>query len=168
MADRVSASIIIGGNIAAEHVVALVEAIQDEGLSLEYDGTDFEAHELVSGEPLMLCAHEVAWGTFNILEPFCRKHKLAYSRWYGAYAGAWGSGRVIYRGIVETREGEEGIDEYDASDDDQILLGEQLARHLGSYEAIIDHFERANFTVPPLEMVETRDSRQRDATAVPA
>jgi hypothetical protein len=168
MADRVSASIIIGGSISSENVAALVEAIQAEDLSLEYDGEGFEAHEMVSGEPLMLCAHEVAWGTFNILEPFCRKHKLAYSRWFGACAGAWGSGRAIYRGIEETRPGEEGVDEYDTSDDDQIFLGEQLARHLGSYAAILDHFDRANFTVPPLEIVEPTGSRHRDAIAVPA
>ena len=168
MADRVSVSIIIGGRISADHVSALVEAIQAEDLSLEYDGTGFEVNDLVSGEPLMLCAHEVAWGTLNILEPFCREHKLAYSRWFGACAGAWGSGRAIYRGVEESRSGEEGVDEYDTSDDDQILLGEQLARHLGSYAAILDHFDRADFTVPPLEIVELTGSRQTDAIAVPA
>ena len=167
MADRASASIIIGGHLAAEHAAAFVAAIQAEDLSLDYDGTGFEANELISGEPLMLYAHEVAWGTFNILEAFCREHRLAFCRWYGACLGAWGSGRAIYRGSEETREGEEGVDEYDASDDDQILIGEQLARHLGSYPAIIDHFDRANFRVPPLVIVATTSPRQTDAIAVP-
>ena len=168
MADRVSAQITIGGSLAASALPALIAAIQGEGLSAEYDGEPFEPGELVSGEPLTLCSNEVAWGTFNVLEAFCRTHRLAYSRWFGACSGAWGAGRSIYRGADETREGEEGVDEYDASDDDQTLMGEQLARHLGSYEAIIAHFERASFAVPPLEITGATDCARTDATAVPA
>lgn len=168
MADRVSAQITIGGIIAASALPALITAIQDEGLSTEYDGEPFEPGELVSGYALTLCAHEVAWGTFNVLEAFCRTHRLAYSRWFGACSGAWGSGRSIYRGAGETREGEEGVDDYDASDDDQTLMGEQLARHLGSFEAIVAHFERASFAVPPLEITGATDCARTDATAVPA
>lgn len=168
MADRVTAQITIGGTIAASAVPALIEAIHAEGLSTEYDGAPFEPDELVDGEALTLCAHEVAWGVFRDLELFCRTHRLAYSRWFGACSGAWGAGRSIYRGVDETREGEEGVDEYDASDDDQTLMGEQLARHLGSYEAIIAHFERASFAVPPLEITGATDCARMDATAVPA
>ena len=168
MADRVSAQITIGGSLPASAVPSLIAAIQDEGLSTEYDGESFEPSKLVGGCPLTLCAHEVAWGTFNILEALCRTHRLAYSRWHGACSGAWGSGRSIYRGVHETREGEEGVDDYDASDDDQTLMGEQLARHLGSYEAIIAHFERASFAVPPLKITGATDCARTDATAVPA
>ena len=168
MADRVSAQITIGGIIAASALPGLIAAIQDEGLSTEYDGEPFEPSELVSGYPLTLCGHEVAWGTFNALEAFCRTHRLAYSRWSGACSGAWGTGRSIYRGVQETREGEKGVDDYDASDDDQTLMGEQLARHLGSFEAIVAHFERASFAVPPIEITGATDCARTDATAVPA
>lgn len=168
MADRVTAQITIGGTLPASAVPALIEAIQAEGLSTQYDGTPFEPDELVNGEALTLCAYEVPWGVFRDLELFCRNHRLAYSRWFGACSGAWGAGRSIYRGTHETREGEEGVDDYDASDDDQTLLGEQLARHLGSYEAIMAHFERANFTVPPVEIVDATDYARTDAIAVPA
>ena len=168
MADRVSAQITIGGSLPASAVPALIAAIKDEGLSTEYDGEPFDPSELVSGDPLTLCGHEVAWGTFRILEAFCRTHRLAYNRWYGACSGAWGSGRSIYRGAQELREGEAGVDDFDASDDDQTLMGEQLARHLGSYEAIIAHFERASFAVPPLEITGATDCARTDATAVPA
>ena len=168
MADRVSAQITFGGSLPASALPELIAAIQDEGLSTEYDGEPFEPSELFSGEALTLCAHEVAWGTFRILEAFCRTHRLAYSRWFGTCSGAWGSGRSIYRGADETRDGEEGVDDYDASDDDQTLMGEQLARHLGSYEAIITHFERASFAVPPLEITDATDYARTDATAVPA
>ena len=168
MADRVTAQITIGGTIAADAVPALIEAIQAEGLSTEYDGEPFAPDQLVNGEALTLCAREVAWGIFRDLELFCRNHRLAYSRWFGACSGAWGAGRSIYRGTQETREGEEGVDDYDASDDDQTLLGEQLARQLGSYEAIVTHFERANFTVPPLEIVAATGCARTAAIVVPA
>ncbi len=150
MADRCSASIVIGGTLAAEHVPALLALIAEEGLATDYDYAAFDPDDLVSGEPLMLCAYEVSWGTFNALEPFCREHKLAYSRWNGACAGVWGCGRSVYRGTAERREGNLVVDEYDVSDDDQILIGEGLARKLGSFDAIINHFVHANFAVPPL------------------
>ena len=152
MADRVSAQITLGGKLAGSAVPELIAAIEAEGVAPDYEGTQFEAADLFNGEPLTLCASEVAWGTFNVLEAFCRTHGLAYRRWFGACSGVWGAGRCIYRGSGETRDGPQVIDDYDASDDDQTLLGEQLARHLGSYEAIIAHFARASFAVPPLEI----------------
>ena len=168
MADRVSAQITIGGIIAASALPELITAIQDEGLSTEYGGEPFEPGELFSGYALTLCAPEVAWGTFNFLEAFCRTHRLAYSRWFGACSGARGSGRSINRGALETREGEEGVDDYDASDDDQTLMSEHLARHLGSFEAIVAHFERASFAVPPIEITGATGCARTDATAAPA
>jgi hypothetical protein len=61
MADRCSASITIGGKLAAADLPRLLTLISDEGLSTEFDGPKFELTELVSGEPLLLCAHEVSW-----------------------------------------------------------------------------------------------------------
>ena len=112
----------------------------------------------------MLCAHEVSWGTFNLLEPFCRTHNLAYSRWNGACSGVWGPGRSVYRGDVANREGNPTVDEYDVSEDDQILMGEQLARSLGSFAAILEHFAHADFAVPPL-LVTSAVCRQTATTA---
>lgn len=155
MADRCSASIVIGGSLPAEHLDELIALIKDEGLSVDYDGPEIEPGDIVSGEALMLCAHEVSWGTFNILEPFCRAHSLVYSRWNGACSGVWGCGRSVYRGDAATPEAGPTIDEYDVSEDDQILMGEQLARSLGSFEAILGHFAHADFNVPPLVIAPT-------------
>jgi hypothetical protein len=155
MADRCSASIVIGGTLPAEHLDELIALIKDEGLATDYDGPEFAPGDIVSGEALMLCAHEVSWGTFNVLEPFCVTHNLAYSRWNGACSGVWGCGRSVYRGDAATPEAGPTIDEYDVSEDDQILMGEQLARSLGSFEAILDHFAHADFTVPPLVIAPT-------------
>ena len=98
MADRVSAQITLGGKLAGSAVPALIAAIEAEGVSTDYEGTQLEAADLFNGEPLTLCASEVAWGTFNVLEAFCRTHGLAYRRWFGACSGVWGAGRCIYRG----------------------------------------------------------------------
>ena len=76
MADRVSASITLGGKLPSASTDELITAINDEELTLEYDGEPFSAGELVSGEPLTLYAHEVAWGTFDVLEAFCHQHHL--------------------------------------------------------------------------------------------
>jgi len=148
MADRCAASITIGGKIAIEIIPGLLSAISDEGLSTEFDGPKFHPDELISGESLSLHAYEVSWGAFNILEKFCRTHSIPFSRWTGTCAGAWGCTRTVYRG--NAHEENNLLDEYDVSDDDSILLGQQLAEHLGSYKAIIDHLNRAEFKVPPL------------------
>jgi hypothetical protein len=149
MADRCSASITIGGTLGAVHLPTLLTLIEREGLTIDYDDGTFDPGDLVSGEPLTLCAHEVSWGSFKELEPFCRAHQLAYSRWNGACAGVWGCGRSVYRGIAEPRDGGDAVDEYDVSEGD-ILIGEQLARKLGTFDAVLAHFAAADFQVPSL------------------
>jgi hypothetical protein len=167
MADRCSASITIGGTLAEEHLAAFFAAIAAEDLAPEWDEAAFTPDDMVIGEPLTLCAHEVSWGSFNILEPFCHTRKLPYARWNGACSGVWGCGRSIYRGNHDADNGTALIQEYDVSEDDHILMGEQLTRHLGSFEAILNHFASANFTVPPL-VIEAGLCRQRATTALQA
>jgi hypothetical protein len=149
MADRCSASIVIGGTLAGHHIPDLLAVIADEDARPEFDGAAFTSAELVSGQTLILCAHEVAWGTFRLLEAFCQEHGLAYSRWSDVCIGVWGAERSVYRGN-QTGEGQGVIDDYDVSADNQILLNETTARALGSYAAILTYFTSANFAVPPL------------------
>lgn len=75
-ADRVSASITIGGKLPTMMIEQLFDAINEEGLSLEYDGGPVTADEYASGEHLQLYVNEVAWGSFDTLEAFCRQHGL--------------------------------------------------------------------------------------------
>lgn len=65
MADRCSASIVIGGQLAADQLPALIERIVAEGLSIEFDGPAFRHDDLVNGEQLTLCDHEVPWGDLS-------------------------------------------------------------------------------------------------------
>ena len=143
MADRVSASITIGGALDADLYAELALVIRGEGLSVEWDGPDFEPYHRTIGEPLTLHALEVAWGHVGDLEAWCVSEGMPFVRWSGGYPCQWGPSRVVFRGSGET-------ESYAADEDEQVVLGRQTIEELGSYAAILDHFERAAFEPPAL------------------
>ncbi|CAH0356311.1 hypothetical protein [Sphingobium sp. CECT 9361] len=143
MADRVSASIVLGGTMSAADYAELTELIALEGLSIEWDGEPFEPEHRNVGEPLSLCAHEVAFGRFEALEAWCREKRIVYSRWSGSYAGQWGGERVVFSG-----DGEPAW--FAADEDDCVMIGRETAEKLGLMEAIRAHFDAADAKVPPL------------------
>lgn len=146
MADRVSATITVGGAMTAASYRQLAEIIADEGLSTEWDGAPFEPQLREDGEPLRLCAHEVAWGRFEHLEEFCDAERIAFARWSGAYPSEWDPERVVFTGDGEPQS-------FGASEDDDVRIGRHTAEALGSYDAIIANFDAADFAVPPLAIV---------------
>ena len=143
MADRVSASITIGGALPSALLPDFIALIEMQNLSTEWDGKAFTASDLTWNAALELMAHEVAWGRFEELEAFCVKNALPFSRWSGAYPGQWGAERVVYSGSGEPRS-------YAAHEDDYILIGRCTAELLGSFAAIVAHFDAADLAVPPL------------------
>ena len=143
MADRVSASIALGGIVTAAQLHELTELIADEGLSTEWDGEPFEPSHLTPGEPLQLYAHEVAWGIFEELEAWCREHRVSYVRWSGGYGGEWGAERAVF-------DGSGGPRSYDADESDRIFVDRATVERLGSVEAILARFDGADFALPPL------------------
>ena len=143
MADRVSASIALGGIITGAQLDDLTQLIASEGLSTEWDGEAFQPSQLAPGEPLQLYAHEVAWGTFEQLEAWCREHRVPYVRWSGGYGGEWGAERVVFDGSGDPRS-------YDADESDRVFVDRTTVERLGSLEAILAHFDAADFTMPPL------------------
>src|SRR3546814_572855 len=98
MADRVSASITIGGALLSALLPDFIALIEQQGLSTEWDGEAFTASDLTGNAALELMAHEVAWGRFEELEAFCVRNALPFSRWSGAYPGQWGRERVGFTG----------------------------------------------------------------------
>lgn len=88
MADRVSASITIGGTLQRSLLPDLAALVQAEGLSIEWDGEPFILAMFREGVPLELMAHEVAWGRFEHLETWCVEHGLPFARWSGVVNGA--------------------------------------------------------------------------------
>jgi hypothetical protein len=143
MADRVSASITIGGTLPSTLLPEFIALIEEQGLSTEWDGEAFTVRDLPESAALHLMAHEVAWGRFKALEAFCVKNALPFSRWSGAYPSQWGAERVVFSGSGE-------LQSYAADEDDYILIGRCTAERLGSFAAIVAHFDAADFAVPPL------------------
>ena len=143
MADRVSASIELGGVLSALNYRELCETIAGEGLAIEWDGEPFEPHHRTEGQSLQLYAHEVAWGRFEALESWCVTMGLPFVRWSGAYPGQWGAERVVFTGEGEPQS-------YAADEDDYVVIGRGTVEKLGSFEAIIAYFDAADFKVPAL------------------
>lgn len=143
MADRVSATITIGGNLPADQLLEFATVIHGEGLSMEWDGEDFALSQLVPDSSLTLMAHEVAWGRFEDLEAFCAAENMPYVRWSGAYGGQWGAERVVFTGAGEPAS-------FVADEDDHILIDRETVDRLGTIEAVRAHFDAADFVVPPL------------------
>lgn len=143
MADRVSASITIGGTLSQSLLPDLTALVEAEGLSTEWDGEPFTLAMFREGAPLELMAHEVAWGRFERLESWCVEHGLPFARWSGGYSGQWGAERTVFTGAGEARS-------YAADEDDYLLIGRCTVERLGSYDAILAHFAAGDFAVPPL------------------
>ncbi len=143
MAGRVSASIVLGGTISTAAFAELAKIIEQECLSIEWDGEPFQPGDITPGQPLSLHAHEVAWGRFEALESWCVANAMPFTRWSGAYAGQWGAERVVFIGAGEPAS-------FAADEDDYVLIGRDTAERLGSIEAIRADFDAADFVVPPL------------------
>src|SRR3546814_14515193 len=79
----------------------LVDLITDEGLSTEWDGPAFDAAQFPDDAPLMLYAHEVAWGRLDGLKAFCLTQALPFVRWSGGYPGQFGPERAVFTGAGE-------------------------------------------------------------------
>ena len=148
MADRVSASITIGGAVSRDQYQMLCALISDEALCVEWDGDLFTPDARVEGEPLSLYAHEVSWGSFNALEQYCCTQGIPYHRWSGACPGSFGAERIVY-------DGKRGPFNYDADDDDRIMLTAETIEQLGSMRAIRAYFKPSSFVVPPLAIMAT-------------
>jgi hypothetical protein len=146
MADRVSASITIGGVVSCDQYQALCALISDEALYVEWDGDLFTPDARVEGEPLAVCAHDVSWGSFNALEQFCCNQGIPYHRWSGACPGSFGAERIIF-------DGKRGLFNYDADEDDRIMLTAETIEQLGSMRAIRAYLKPATFVVPPLAIM---------------
>ncbi len=145
MADRVPAAIIIGGTIAANLLPSLIETIQLDDLSTEWDGEPFYEKQLPVDSPLQLYGQEVANGEFDELENFCHTNGLAFRRWSGGSSGSFAPEIVVWTG-----QGERQV--YMADADEHAVITAEDARRLGSYEAIIDYFAEAAFELPPFRV----------------
>ncbi|WIW89608.1 hypothetical protein K3M67_06520 [Sphingobium sp. V4] len=143
MANRVSASIQVGGTLSAVAYEELADIILAERLSIEWDGEAFDPSHRPLGKPLALCAHEVVGGQFDELEERCVALNLPFVRLCDGYPGEWSPERVVFTGEGEPTS-------YPADEAGSVVIGREAAEKLGSFEAIIAWFDAADFRVPPL------------------
>ena len=151
MADRASASIVIGGNISRSCVAGLVEAIATDGGRADWEGEPLEASAVRDGSALEAFAYELPGGTFDWTEEFCENHGLAYVRNSGSCAGAFGPERVIFTGTGAAVQ-------FDMTESDEIVLARSMIRELGTVEAIEAWFRHAEFMPPPVTIIEDGDA----------
>lgn len=143
MADRVPASILIGGDMSAALFADFLSAIAFEGLSIEWGGEPFTVDQRVVGQPLALFDESCAWGKIDHLEAFCVEHGLPFVRWSGSYPGEWSPERLVFRGRGT-------VDSYMIDESDRVLLDRRLLTECGSVDAALAYFDAAEFEVPPL------------------
>ena len=143
MADRVSASITIGGSVTVTIYATLCAVILDEGVSIDWDGTPFVPEEAPPGEPLKLYALEAAWGRFEELENYCVRAKLPFVRWSGGCCGSFGPERAVFTGGGDIRL-------FVVDEADTVLVSRETVERLGSIAELRAHFDAADLAVPPL------------------
>ena len=104
MADRVAASITIGGSVTGADFITLCRLIAAEDLSVEEDGDPFSPADWTDGEPLQLFDHQAIGGQFEALEAWCVQRSLPFVRWCAGYPGGWEPERVVFTGTgaIET------------------------------------------------------------------
>ncbi len=143
MADRVSASIEIGGTVTAAQFDRVFELIALYDLGLDWDGEPFAGNVLLEGQPLRLCAHETSWGCFNDLEQYCCDEGIAYRRWSGACPGSFGAERIVH-------DGKAGPLNFAVDEDDTVVLDGTRIGQLGSMRAIRRYLAEAEIELLPV------------------
>ncbi|MDB5580816.1 MAG: hypothetical protein JWR80_5992 [Bradyrhizobium sp.] len=142
MADRVPASIRIGGALSRIHLPTLIAEIEAAAL-VDALGDLFRLDHITGAEPLELYANEVTWGRFEDLEAFCVIHRLPFARWSGSYPGSFEAERVIFDGASDPRY-------YTVTENDVVVVTAAEVRSLGSFDAVLGYLASADPELPPL------------------
>jgi hypothetical protein len=158
MADRASASILIGGVLPRDLVDPLLDAIGADGGHDGWDEVPIDVGALDRRDPLEVCGYDLAGGVFDRLEDFCAEHGLSYVRSSGSCPGAFGPERVVFEGVGEPRH-------YALDEDDRVVIDRATLDRLGSVEAARAFFAAAEFAPPPLVLGGPRPDGRRGGEA---
>ncbi|AOH85605.1 hypothetical protein AWL63_18350 [Sphingomonas panacis] len=153
MADRASASIIIGGTISRSVIPELIDAIGTDHGRADWEGEALDAEKIVEGVSLEICAYDLPGGIFEHVESFCLRHKLSYRRSSGSCSGIFGPERVVYDGHDQPRH-------YELNESDAVVLTLRELQDIGSYERAEIWFTGAEFTPPPILLSDSDARRQ--------
>ncbi len=152
MADRVSASLKVGGVLPSSALPELIELIQQEGVgpdwgeSFQTEG-DLLAHLRNGASGVTFYAFRVRNGEFEDLQDFCARHGLTYVLSFDGLGGGWAPGRRIRRpqdrgqGLTCTLDGDRGA---------ACLSADQIpALGLTTVQEILAHLERFDLSETP-------------------
>lgn len=143
MADRVAASITIGGSVTGAEFITLCHLIAAEDLSVGEDGDPFSPADRVDGEPLQLFDHQAIGGQFAALEVWCFQHGLPFSRWCAGYPGGWDAERVVFTGTG-------AIETYPATEKGEVIATRATLDLHESISTLRAWFAAADVEIPPL------------------
>lgn len=146
MADRASASIIIGGTLSEDLVPTFLAAIENDHGRIDWEGEAVDLSVLSDAQPLELCAYDLPGGIFDAVEPFCTFHNLPFVRNSGSCGGVFGPERVVYTGQGSPRH-------FEMNESDQIVLTLSDVREHKSIDAIEAWFASAEFTPPTFNIL---------------
>lgn len=147
MADRATASIVIGGPIPRSCISGLIAAVELDGGRADWEGEALDDTSVRNGEVLEAYACELPGGIFQDTESFCEQHGIAFVRGSGSCAGAFGPERAVFTG-------ERPAAYFDLTESDEVVLTQSGLRALGSLDAVDRWFASAQFTPPPVTIVE--------------
>ena len=150
MADRASASIVIGGNIRRSLIPELVDAIDLDGGRADWEGEAVDDSLIVAGKRLEVFAYELSGGIFETIESFCQSHRLPFVRSSGSCAGAFGPERVVFTGSEPGRQ-------FELTENDEVALTRREFRELGSAEAVERWYDSAEFQPSPFAIVDDEE-----------
>lgn len=146
MADRASASIIIGGRLPAARLPELVAVIEADGGFAGWDEHPIDAAACRGGEALEICGYDLPGGVFDDIETFAQAQGLAYVRTSGSCPGAFGPERVVFDGSTPPRH-------YELNEDEAVVIDRRQLRALGRIDAAEAWFASAEFAPPPLLII---------------
>lgn len=147
MANRVSASIALGGTISPAQFAILCPLIAINDLRMDWDGEPFAPEDLPEDGPLRLFAHDVPWGNFDALEQYCCDERISYVRWSGSCPGSFGAERIVY-------DGNWGPLNFSVDEDDRLVLHVETIERLGSMRAIRRYIAEAEINLPPFTVAD--------------
>lgn len=146
MADRASASIIIGGRLPADRLPDLIAVIEADGGFAGWNEHPVDEAACGSGEALEICGYDLAGGVFDEIETFAQARGLAYVRNSGSCSGAFGPERVVFDGVTPPRL-------YELNEDGAVVIDRRQLRALGRIDAAEAWFASAEFAPPPLLII---------------
>lgn len=141
MGERIGASIQFGGKLPRSKVEELMDLLNAEGLKADWND-DPAPHNLGCD----FGDGEVNYGNLDELKQFAAENSLSYEYWCDS-GSEWMAQTEVY--LAETGTSFDFI----GGNGEQLFLSGEFIRTLGSYEAVLNYFDRSK-ELPPFEIVE--------------